>query len=155
MEGAFNNYTITKRNKILLLFALIRFWQPFPVHRMFKTLRQLLTLLVISSINATKNLLNISHAPPPPAPPPYTYCINYLDFDRVNNTQDLGSLLLFSGPLESIDFVGCQATRLKDGILAVTNISVEISMQFLSKGIQKFRLITEITIQKIQKVKKE
>ena len=79
-------------------------------------------------------------------PPPYTYCINYLDFDRVNNTQDLGSLLLFSGLLESIDFVGCYATRLKDGILAVTNISVEISMQFLSKGIQKFRLITEITI---------
>ena len=99
---------------------------------MFKTLRQLLTLLVISSINATKNLLNISHAPPP-----NTYCINYLDFDRVNNTQDLGSLLLFSGLLESIDFVGCYATRLKDGILAVTNISVEISMQFLSKGNSK------------------
>ena len=74
---------------------------------MFKTLRQLLTLPVISSINTTKNLLNISHAPPPPPPPPHTYCINYLDFDRVNYTQDLGSLLLFSGLLESIDFVGC------------------------------------------------
>ena len=29
---------------------------------------------------------------------------------------------------ESIDFVGCYLTRLKDGIKAVTNISVEISM---------------------------
>ena len=28
--------------------------------------------------------------------PPITYGINYLDFDQVNYTQDLGSLLLFS-----------------------------------------------------------
>ena len=30
--------------------------------------------------------------------------------------------------IESVDFVGCYATRLKDGIYAVTNISVEITM---------------------------
>ena len=41
--------------------------------------------------------------PPPPLPPP-------------NYTQDLGSLLLFSSLWESIDFVGCYATRPKDGI---------------------------------------
>ena len=39
-------------------------------------------------------------------PPPYTYGINYLDFNLVNYMQDLGRLLLFSS-LESIDFVGC------------------------------------------------
>ena len=46
--------------------------------------------------------LNISHVHP-----------IHLDFDQVNYTRDLGSLLLFSS-LESIDFVGCYATRLND-----------------------------------------
>ena len=40
---------------------------------------------------------------------PDAYGINYLDFNQVNYTQDLGGLLLFSS-LESIDFVGCYAT---------------------------------------------
>ena len=40
---------------------------------------------------------------------------NYIDFHQVNYTLDLGSLLLFSS-LESIDFVGCYAIRLKDDI---------------------------------------
>ena len=31
--------------------------------------------------------------------------------------------------IESIDFVGCYTTRLKDDIYAVTNISVEISVR--------------------------
>ena len=47
--------------------------------------------------------------------PPYTYAINYLDFHQVNYMQDLDSLSLFSR-LESIDFVGCFVTQLKDGI---------------------------------------
>ena len=58
--------------------------------------------------------------------------------------------------IESIDFVGCYAVRLKDGIYAVTNISVEVSMQiqifipvntfFFLKGIQKSGLVIEMTI---------
>ena len=61
--------------------------------------------------------------------------------------------------IESIGFIGCYTTRLKDGVNAVTNIRVEISMHtqifipvkatFLLKGIQKPGLIIEMTTEKI------
>ena len=101
--GAFNDYNTTKWTKFLSCLHLFDFLQPFPAHRMVKTLHRLPSPLVISTINATKTvLLNISHVHP-----------IHLDFDQVNYTRDLGSLLLFSS-LESIDFVGCYATRLND-----------------------------------------
>ena len=60
--------------------------------------------------------------------------------------------------IESIDFVGCYTTQLKDDICAVTNTSVEISVHiyiftpvkasFFLKEIQKSSLI-EMAIQKI------
>ena len=58
--------------------------------------------------------------------------------------------------IESIDFIGCYTTWLKDEIYVVTNITVEISMHiqivipikvsFFLKGIQKSGLIIEMTI---------
>ena len=61
--------------------------------------------------------------------------------------------------IESIDFVGCHISRLKDGISVATNISVEISMHiqifipvrasFFLKRIQISGLIIELTISKI------
>ena len=58
--------------------------------------------------------------------------------------------------IESIDFVECYATRLKDGICTVTIIGAEISMHiqifisvkafFFLKGFQQSGLIIEMTI---------
>ena len=58
--------------------------------------------------------------------------------------------------IETIDFVGCYATQLRDDIYAVTTISAEISMHiqlfilvktsFFLKWIQKSGLITEMVI---------
>ena len=58
--------------------------------------------------------------------------------------------------VESTEFVDCYATRLKDGIYAVTIIGVEISMHiqifisvkafFFLKGVQQCSLIIEMAI---------
>ena len=58
--------------------------------------------------------------------------------------------------IETIGFVGCYATRLRDDIYAVTNISAEISMHiqififvktsFFLKGIQKSGLTIKMVI---------
>ena len=58
--------------------------------------------------------------------------------------------------VESTEFVDCYATRLKDGIYAVTIIDVEISMHiqifisvkafFILKGVQQSSLIIEMAI---------
>ena len=58
--------------------------------------------------------------------------------------------------IENIDFVGCCATLLKDGICAITNIGIEMLMHiqifiptkgsFYLKGIQQSGLIIKMMI---------
>ena len=69
-----------------------------------------LTCSILVTLSRPSNVQNFTSIPPPTSNNqfhkcsaeylsyrPYTYGINYLDFDQVNYAQDLGNLLLFSG----------------------------------------------------------
>ena len=81
-------------------------------------------------------------------PLPYTYCISYLDFDRVNYRQNLGSLFLFSSLLESILLDATQLTK-RWHLSCHKHQCRNLNAYSFPKGIQKSGLITKITMYKI------